>query len=164
MDVRYINSFIQAVQSVFETQVHTAVRVGKPTLRPQNRAPHDVSGVIGFSGDAAGCVVLSFPMMTACRAASALTGTSIDQHHPDFADAIGTLTNLVAGSAKSHFSGLNTSFSLPSVILGTGHTVSHPKDQPRIIIPCSTDLGTVYVEVGMSLTRAASAEPQATGA
>ena len=95
-------------------------------------------------------MVLSFPLDVACRIATAFAGIEIDEKHEDFADAIGELTNMVAGNAKVQFDGLNISISLPSVILG-GHTIAHPKQSPRIVIPCETDLGSVAIEVCMTV-------------
>ena len=103
MDVRLVNPFVIAIQRVFESMVHTKARIGKPTLCDDVQTLHDVSGVIGFSGDAAGCVILSFPMDVACRIATAFAGIEIDEKHEDFADAIGELTNMVAGNAKVQY-------------------------------------------------------------
>ncbi len=159
MDVRLVNPFVVAVQRVFESMVHTKTRIGKPTMRDNGTlSMHDVSGVIGFSGDAAGCVVLSFPMDVACKIATAFAGIEIDAEHPDLTDAIGELTNMVAGNAKTHFEGLHISISLPSVIIG-GHTITHPRQSPRIVIPCETDLGSVAIEVCMTVGPEPSAKP-----
>ena len=165
MDARFVKPFVIAIQRVFETMVHTKAAVGKPTLRSDPGPIHDISGVIGFSGDAAGCVVLSFPTDVACRVATAFAGREIDQNHPDLTDAIGELANMVAGNAKNEFLGMNIGISLPSVIIGKGHIVAHPKQAPRIVIPCQTDLGPVFIEVGMTLEDAGTAMPaQAQGA
>ncbi len=164
MDVQYINPFVLAIKRVFETMVHTKVRVGKPFVKHDPSASADVSGVIGFSGDAAGCVVLSFPSAVAVQTASKFAGMPIDESHPDFADAVGELANMVAGNAKKEFHGMNVSISLPSVIIGKEHMVSTSRAVPRIVIPCETDLGPVYVEVGMSVEKPAAAAPAAAGA
>jgi chemotaxis protein CheX len=159
MDVKYINPFIRSIKSVFETMVKVHVEVGKPALRTTVYASADVSGIIGFSGDAMGCVVLSFPKEVACKAASKFAGIAIDEHHADFADAVGELANMVAGCAKKEFEGMNISISLPSVVIGKDHTVSQSKASPRIVIPCQCELGEVFVEVGMEVkTPAKSAE------
>lgn len=155
MDVQYINPFVLSIKSVFETMVGVKVQVGKPELKNENTSSADVSGVIGFSGDAAGCVVLCFPMDVACKIASAFAGMDIDEHHPDFADAIGELANMVAGAAKKEFHGMNVSISLPSVITGKRHVVSQSRMFPHIVIPCETDLGPTYVEIGMTLGKTA---------
>jgi len=157
MDVRFIKPFVVAIRRVFETMVHTKTSVGKPTVRTEATSVHDVSGVIGFSGDAVGCVVLSFPSEVACKVATAFAGEEIDEKHPDFADAIGELANMVAGNAKTEFSGMNISISLPSVVTGKNHTVSQSRQAPRIVIPCETDLGSVFIEVAMTVSKSAAA-------
>ena len=107
--------------------------------------------MIGFSGDAAGSVVLNFSFETASKIATAFAGAEMAPEHPDFADAIGEQANMVAGGAKSQFEGLNISISLPNVSVGPNHNVSASKSTPRIVIPCTTDAGTVKVEVAMVL-------------
>lgn len=149
MDVRFINPFISSIKAVFRTMVNTEVTVGKPYVHNESAATADVSGVIGFSGDASGCVVLSFPKEVACKAASAFAGIDIDEAHPDFADAVGELANMIAGNAKKDFAGMSVSISLPSVIVGKEHVVSQSRLCPRLIIPCETGLGTFQVEVAM---------------
>ncbi|NOX59792.1 MAG: chemotaxis protein CheX [Planctomycetes bacterium] len=149
MDVRLINPFVMSVKRVFETMVHVKMTVGKPYIKPENGNSADVSGIIGFSGDLAGCVVISFSHDVACKAASQFAGIEIDEKHPDFADAIGELANMVAGNAKKEFTDVNIRISLPSVIIGNSFTVSGSKSAPRIVIPCQCELGELFVEVAM---------------
>lgn len=164
MDVRYINPFIHAIRRVFETMVHTTVTVSKPSLRHDGHPVADVSGIIGLSGDVSGSVALSFPREVACAVASAFAGAPIRDTDADFADALGELANMVAGSAKTHFAGLNVSISLPSVVMGHDLRVLSSRTFPRIVIPCETGLGSVYVDVAMRMERAASATPAAAAA
>ena len=151
MDVRFVNPFVKSICNTFETMCSLKVGIGRPELKTCGDPATDVSGVIGFSGDAAGCVVLHFDFAVACKIASNFAGTEITQDHADFADAIGELANMVAGGAKAQFEGLDISISLPNVIVGHNHNVSASRSSPRIVIPCMTDAGTFYVEVGMVL-------------
>lgn len=167
MDVKFINPFIQSVVRVFETMVHVKMKVGKPYLKTDSPPTADVSGIIGFSGDAAGAVVISFNNEVACRAASNFAGVAIDTAHPDFADAIGELANMVAGNAKKEFTDLNIKISLPSVVIGKQFVVSNSKTTPRVIIPCECELGNVNVEVAMEVVKnkqGATGNPVAAGA
>ena len=161
MDVKFINPFVMAVKRVFETMVHTKVTVGKPHMKSDEGPLSDVSGIIGFSGEAAGCVVISFTMDVATKVASAFACTEINKDHPDFADAIGELANMVAGNAKMEFADLNIKISLPSVVIGDHFKVSNSKTTPRIIIPCNCDHGTVIVEVAMEISKISKGTPAA---
>lgn len=156
MDVRFINPFVLSVCNTFETMCATTVNVGKPQIKEGNSPCTDVSGVIGFSGDAAGSVVMHFTFETASKIATAFAGIEIGPDHPDFADAIGELTNMVAGGAKSKFEGLDISISLPNVIVGKNHNVSASRNSPRIIIPCATSLGSFKLEIGMEIAESQS--------
>lgn len=154
MDVRYINPFVKSICKTFEVMCRLKVTVGKPELKTNDDPRSDVSSVIGFSGDAAGCVVLQFSFATASKIASSFAGIEITPEHPDFADAVGELANMVAGGAKAQFEGLAISISLPNVIVGRNHNVSASRSSPRIVVPCVTSAGTFHVEVGMVLAKA----------
>lgn len=167
MDVRFINPFIASTKTVFKTMVATDIAIGKPLIIKANEEQHaDVSAVIGMSGDAVGCVVLSLPMETACNLASKFAGVPLTQAHPDFGDALGELANMVAGQAKAKFEGLNVSISLPSVIVGDNHVVSQSRAKPRLALPCQCDLGGFTVEVVLVADKGAAraAAPVAVGA
>lgn len=160
MDVRYINPFVKSVSNTLQTMCNMTIKVGKPEMKKGDNPTADVSGVIGFSGDAAGSVALLFSFETAAKLATAFAGTEITPEHPDFADAIGELTNMVAGGAKSQFEGLDISVSLPNVIHGKNHNISGSKNAPRIIIPCTTDAGMFYMEIAMVIAKPATANSQ----
>lgn len=166
MDVRFINPFIASTKTVFKTMVATEITIGKPIIIKANEEQTaDVSAVIGMSGDAVGCVVLSLPMTTACNIATKFAGVPLSQEHPDFSDALGELANMVAGQAKAKFEGLNVSISLPSVIVGKEHVVSQSKAKPRLALPCACSLGDFTVEVVLVTEKAApkAAAPVAVG-
>lgn len=157
MDVRYINPFVSSICNTFGTMCGLNVEIGKPQLKTGDDLTSDVSGVIGFSGDAAGSVVLHFDLDVACKIATAFAQTEITPDHPDFADAIGELANMVAGGAKSKFEGLDINISLPNVIIGAKHKVSACKASPRLMFSCSAECGPFQVEIGMEMKKGAGA-------
>ncbi|MCG3136714.1 MAG: hypothetical protein HJJLKODD_00549 [Phycisphaerae bacterium] len=155
MDVKFINPFVMAIRQVFKTMANTEIQVQKPKVASPNEGC-DVSGVIGFSGDATGACILCFPKEVACKLASSFAGVELNIGDADFADAIGELANMVAGSAKAQFIGLEVSISLPSVVIGTHHNVAvttQPSNAPRLQIPCSCSLGDFHVEVAMVVNK-----------
>ncbi len=153
MDVKYINPFMGAIKNVMQTMLNLDVDFGKPHLRHDEDVSHDVSGIIGLSGDAVGAVIISFPRTSAMKIASIFACTSFTDTDEDFADAIGELANMIAGNAKKDLEGLNVSISIPSVIIGHGHEVKATRAVPRLIIPCSTPAGSFVVEVGLKVIK-----------
>ena len=164
MDVKFINPFVQAIGNVFRTMMHTEVTVGRPYVKAEPAAPIDVSAIIGLSGDVTGSVVLSFDEESAVAIASKFSGADVKPDHPDFADALGELANMVAGNAKKDFQGYDVNISLPSVIIGQGHTVSASHVAPQLVIPCECPLGSFAVEVSVETDKQQSATPSMAGA
>jgi chemotaxis protein CheX len=120
------------------------------------RTSHDVSGIVTFSGEAVGSVVLSFPIQTAQLVVAALTGAPVDPSHPLFADAIGELTNMVAGSGKSHL-GVTARITVPSVVFGAGLPIQSPSNAPCVLIPFTAPAGEFVLEVNIMSANPASA-------
>jgi chemotaxis protein CheX len=123
------------------------VSVGEPRLKEGARATYDVSGIIGLSGDVTGSAVLSFPIATAERIVALFTGQETRSDSDDFADAVGELVNMISGGAKANFPAARVSISVPSVVVGPGHTIARQSEAPCVIIPCATDCGDLVIEV-----------------
>lgn len=154
-----IASFVKSTASVLNTMANIKVEIGKPTLKPNPATLYEVSGIIGFSGAFKGSMVLSFQKRTALAVVTAFAGSPIQEDSADFADAIGELANMVAGAAKSAF-GPGTAISVPSVVMGAGHSVAALHDVPCVVIPCKTASGDFAVEVNI---KAPGALPGAKG-
>lgn len=148
MDVRYINPFIESTQRVFKTMLDLDVSFNKPRV-VKEIGRHDVSGIIGMSGDVVGSVVLSFSTSTSRQIIGRFVGTDLAPDHEDFADAVGELVNMISGAAKSQFEGQNVSISCPSVVVGESHTVAMPSDSICITIPCEVFCGSFNIDVAI---------------
>jgi chemotaxis protein CheX len=157
MDPSFISPFIQSVQNVFSTMLQLPVSVGEPHLKEGARSSHDVSGIIGMSGDVTGCVVLSFASATAERIVALFTGHETRSDSDDFADAVGELVNMISGGAKANFPNRRVSISVPSVVVGPGHTIARQSEVPCVIIPCATDCGEMVIEVAIQEQSSAAA-------
>ncbi len=161
MDPAYITPFIASVTNVFSTMLQLQVTINDPHVKAAPLGTHDVSGIIGISGDIVGSIALSMPRQTAERLVTLFTGTQMSCEHADFADAIGELINMISGGAKAQFPKGKSSISCPSVIMGKDHTVAIPKDTPCIVIPCVTDCGDFSVEIALKVKTAVAANPPA---
>ncbi|MGC4076091.1 MAG: chemotaxis protein CheX [Rubrivivax sp.] len=102
---KLIVPFIQSTKNVISTMAGLEVAVQRPHVKGAKPENYDVSGVIGFSGDIVGSVVVRFQMPEAEKIASLLAGGPLSKDSKEFPDAIGELANMVAGSAKKDFGG-----------------------------------------------------------
>lgn len=149
MDAGLIAPFVSSIQHVFSTMFQLPVEVGTPALKQGNKCSHDVSGIIGMSGEFVGTVVLSMPSETAVSVVALFTGEKYSPDSSDFADAVGEIINMVCGNAKAAFQRKNVSISCPSVVVGANHRVNSQSDIPCVLIPCTTDCGELVLEVAI---------------
>jgi chemotaxis protein CheX len=149
VSVEYINPFLTSTINVFRTMAACELTRGTPYLADGTQPTHEISGVIGLSGKAIGTVVLSLGEPVALKVTAAMLGEEPPEMNSDVVDAIGELTNMIAGSAKAQLEHLEMSVSLPSVIMGRNHRVAFPGDIQPIAIPFESDWGPVCVEVGL---------------
>ncbi len=149
MDARYITPFMTSIQTVLGTMLQLAVEVGEPRVKSGDDPAHDISGVIGVSGEVAGAVVLSMNLGTAASVVALFTGEAADPESEEFADAVGELVNMISGTAKSGFPRGGVSMSCPSVIVGAGHRVASVPGVASVVIPCDTDCGRIVLGVAL---------------
>jgi chemotaxis protein CheX len=145
--------FINSVRQVLSTMAGVQATIGRPHLKGSPAPTYDVSSIIGFSGEVTGAVVVSFQREAAVRIVSAFAGTEISADSPDFADAVGELANMIAGSAKKDLDSV-ASITVPSVIIGHGHTIAGLSDVPTVVSPCTTPVGSLAVEVSIKQSKA----------
>lgn len=148
-----IAAFVSATQNVLSTMVGMESDIQKPQLKQAPQPSYDVSGIVGFTGDIIGSVVISFREKTALEIVKAFTMEEYAIHDEDFVDAIGELCNMIAGNAKKDF-GLTAGIGIPNVVVGPNHTISRMRDAPCIVIPCSCPVGEFAVEVNIKQLKA----------
>ncbi len=149
MKVEYINPFLTSAIAAFDTMLGCPLTRGTPHIKSDAQPAHEVSGVIGLSGRARGTVVLSLSREAALNATAVLLQEQPAEINADVADAVGELTNIIAGGAKAKLDHLDMSVSLPTVITGKSHSVEFPKTVTPICIPFESEWGRITVEVGL---------------
>jgi CheY-specific phosphatase CheX len=155
MDVCYINPFLYALSTITQSMLGTKVDFGKPSIRRADDCRADVVGMIEFSGEASGAVVLAFQKDVAVGIASKFAGTALTVESPDFAEAFGEFVNMVADGAKAQLLNLNVIIALPSVIVGDQRHLASSEEHSCLIIPCRTCFGDYIVYVTLKINKTA---------
>lgn len=148
IDPNYIKPFVVAAKNVFETMINVPFTLGKPSLKKGSDVPHEISSIIGLSGNVSGSVVISLTREVAFELVSALIGDEVTELDEDCTDAIGEIANMIAGNAKTDFPSRENQISVPSVVVGKHH-VTYPSGLPIISIPCITGKGEMIIEVAL---------------
>lgn len=146
LNTKLILPFINSARNVLRTMLKVETTIERPKVKATPGPEFDYSGIISFSGNIVGVVVVSFPKASAIKLVEAFAGMEISPDSTDFPDAIGELTNMIAGAAKRDL-GENASISVPTVIMGHGHMVAGPSNVPCLSIPCLTPVGPFSLEI-----------------
>jgi chemotaxis protein CheX len=116
---------VEITRDVWTTFTGKAIEPAGAEAEP---AGDDVTvGCVAVTGGWQGCVLLAAPTPLARTVASAMFDLPADRLTDDeVADALGELTNMVAGNLKSLLPG-PSGLSMPAVTAGTSYTVRIPR-------------------------------------
>lgn len=150
--VTFINPILQAVTDVLLKMAQVEVEPGKPYVNLARTAAGDVTGVIGLTGDMTGVLSVTFEKAVILKITNAMLGENYTEIDENIADAVGELTNMIAGQARMHLStdGIHLKAATPSVITGKGHVISHISPAPILSVPFSTAYGAFVTEISMA--------------
>lgn len=151
-NVDFVNPFLQATTETIETMCGIPVAAGKPRLKkPLELARGDVSGVIDLNGEKRGVFAITFTKQCVLSVVSKMLGAKSTYIDTQVRDAVGELTNIIAGGGRRKLAdrGFIFSASIPAVITGERHYVEHKTDGPCIMIPFTTTFGPFTTEVSL---------------
>ncbi len=149
MDVKFINPFLYGAEAVMKKMAFTEPVAGQPYVKKDDTARGDVSGIIGITGEAVGSLAISFSEACICGIVSSMLGESYSEVNKDVFDAVGEITNMVSGVARTHMEkdGIIVHAAIPTVVYGKNHLVRHVLGTPSIVIPFETEKGNFFVDV-----------------
>jgi chemotaxis protein CheX len=111
----------QTVDEVFGLMLGTPVTVSESAIAPTN-VPITLTAVIGLAGALSGGYTVVVNEETAKQIASAMLGIEISELDNDVYDALGEITNILAGAWKSKIAALHAAC-LPTVVTGTHYDI-----------------------------------------
>jgi chemotaxis protein CheX len=163
----FINPFVCAAVDVFSTMLDCELVRGQLSLNANFQPKHEVTGVIGLSGKASGTVVVSLDREVAISATERMLGQRPETIDNDVIDAVGEMTNMIAGKAKAGLEQFEMKLALPTVITGKNHVIRFGSTAQTICIPYTCPWGQISVEVGLAegadLVQSGGAAPMSSG-
>ena len=148
MDVKYINPFIEAVDSVFRTMLSVEPKRKQIRVSATQSSGQLLTSLVGISGQVSGVVALRFPPTTALRLAGRMLDAEPTEVNEEVIDAISELANMVAGSAKAKFNhDPPLQLGMPTVVEGSGYRLKYPSGSIWLEVPFSSEAGDFSMEV-----------------
>ncbi|OUS29220.1 chemotaxis protein CheX [Gammaproteobacteria bacterium 45_16_T64] len=150
MNIDFINPFLQSMSNVIATMASIESVQGEVSLKLDDVAHGDVTGLIGMVGEKTkGSLAISFKKEVILDITSRMLGETITEINDDVLDCVGEITNMVTGGAKNLLAekGFDFDLATPVVINGESHDVVHKFKGNKITIPFSTEYGDFFVEI-----------------
>ena len=153
-DVDFINPFLDAVIHVLQTMAQIKVAPGKPYINRQRVAVGDITGVLKISGYTNGVISLTLTKDAVLKIVNNMLFENFTEINDDIADAVGELTNVIAGQARVILSQQGKKFQAgtPTIVIGKGEPLDHIPSAPILSIPFNLDGGgKLVVEVSFEM-------------
>ncbi|RMF90867.1 MAG: chemotaxis protein CheX [Nitrospinota bacterium] len=148
MNVDFINPFLNAVVNVLKMMTFTDPKPEKPFLKKTNISKGDITGIVGLTGPVNGSIAVSFSEKAILTIVTNMLGEEFCEINQEVRDAVGELSNMICGDARRALEAKGYRFqaSIPTVIDGKGHTITHVHKGPTLVIPFTIGDAPFFVE------------------
>jgi chemotaxis protein CheX len=150
MNVKFMNPFVEAVSEVLQAECDLTSTRGNISLQKLALTADDVTVMISLIGQVQGVVLYGLSIKTALGMVSQVMGQEFTEFDSLAQSGIAELGNVITGRAtiKMSQAGFVANISPPTLIVGKGVTIS-TLDFARILVPITTDVGTVTVHLAL---------------
>jgi chemotaxis protein CheX len=150
MNVHCLNPFVEAASEVLKAEISVEVFRGDISLQHSALTANDVTVLLSMIGQVQGVVLYGMSCATALHLVSKMMLETITKLNPLAQSGIAELGNVLTGRVAIKLSdvGLVTEISLPTVIVGSGVTVS-TLDFPRLVVPLKFEGGEIEAHLAL---------------
>ena len=138
IDSLLLDELTTATRDVFKTMVFQEVEASSPIAGDAKRPKANVVGTVAFAGKTSGLVVFYSSLDAAQVITASMLGIDPANVNGELPDAIGELTNMIAGSFRTrvaHAKGETWAISVPTVTVGSDFYTKYVSDVQRVLCP-----------------------------
>ena len=141
-------------EEIFATMIFLDLTSGAPLTEGKEDLGCYVTAMIGLSGDFNAMLGVHCPAKVGMAIGSAMLGIELDEVDEDTKDALGEITNMLAGGMKESFAAkeIDLQLAIPTTISGNSYKLSAPSGSNRIVIPFDIDAGQFFIDLKYSLS------------
>ena len=150
MDAALVNPFIEGTLHILDTTAFVKVKPETPFLKKDRKALGDISGLLEISGDLSGSAAISFSEKSILGIVSAMFGEDMTQINEEITDAVGEISNMVAGHVTTKIAEMDKKVKVKfqEVKIGRGSLIEHIEGAKHVLaLPFSTTKGKMVIEV-----------------
>lgn len=150
IDSQFVNELVAATRDVFKTMVFNDVVASSPVSDEALRSGANVVGTVAFAGKTSGLVVFYSTLEGAQAITASMLGIEPGNVNGELPDAIGELTNMIAGSFRTRMAavrGETWAISVPTVTVGSDFYTKYVSDVQRVLCPFRMGKAELFVEL-----------------
>ena len=150
MDAALVNPFIEGTLHILDTTAFVKVKPETPFLKKDRKALGDISGLLEISGDLSGSAAISFSEKSILGVVSAMFGEDMTQINEEITDAVGEISNMVAGHVTTKIAEMDKKVKVKfkEVKIGRETLREHIEGVQHVLaLPFSTTKGREVIEV-----------------
>lgn len=150
MDAALVNPFIEGTLHILDTTAFVKVAPKPPFLKKNRKSMGDISGFLEISGDLEGSAAISFSEESILGIVSAMFGEDMTELNDEISDAVGEISNMVAGHVTTKIGELDKKVKVKfkEIKMGEGQDIEHIEGGEYVLaLPFKTTKGKVIIEV-----------------
>lgn len=143
------NILINAMLEVFSSMVFIEITAEPAEQNGTTAMEYNLVSLIGLAGDLKGILAIQCPGAVAMGITEAMLGMEVSELDGDVKDAIGEISNMVAGGLKEGLlpAGKKIELAIPTTVIGTNVRTSGLSGASRLLIPFTCPLGRFGIEL-----------------
>ncbi len=151
--MEFAKKIVETTEEIFSTMIFLDVSSGAPLEQGKQALGCHVSAMIGLTGGLSAMLGIHCPEAVGLSISGAMLGMELEEVDADVKDALGEITNMVAGGLKEKFAAENIDLELaiPTAISGKSYTISSSTKSNRVIIPFNIEQGQFFIEMKYDL-------------
>ena len=141
LDKTLVNAFVDGVLKTLSSMAGTEAQTQAPFVKKDFSSEGEIAGMIGMvSGDMKGTITVSFTKEALFQVLKNMLDEDYTELNDEVADAVGELTNIIYGCAKTTLNEKGYSFemAIPTVLMGSVKIKQFHKGA-TLVIPFNLD-------------------------
>ncbi|AHI05857.1 putative chemotaxis protein CheX [Bdellovibrio bacteriovorus W] len=151
-DKKLITAFVEGVTTTLKTMAQTDAQPGKPFIEREFKCKGEIAGMVGMvAPPLKGTLVISYGRDSIFHILENMLGEKYTEINHEVSDAVGEMTNMIYGCAKTSLNQLGYKFemAIPTVISGDFKITQADKGATLVIPFNLPNNATFYVEISV---------------
>ena len=150
MDAALVNPFVEGTLHILDTTAFVKVCPKSPYIKKNRKSLGDISGLLEISGELTGSAAITFSNESILGVVSAMFGEEMTEINEEINDAVGEISNMVAGHVTTKIAELGKQVKVKFKELRHGQdaVIEHVDGAEHVLVlPFKTTKGKLFIEV-----------------